>query len=65
MKHLLSIDLRGPTLDLCEPGLRVIDDATGEHVASILPDQNGRYDAHAGRELSFMINQRFPSIARP
>jgi hypothetical protein len=63
MKTLLSIDLRGPTLDLCEPGLRVIDEATGEHVASILPDQDGRYDAHAGLELACLIRQRFPDVA--
>lgn len=51
----LVMDLRDKTLDLDEPGIRVIDAKTGEHVASILPDERGTYDAHAGSELAAMI----------
>ena len=53
----LLLDLRDQTLDLCEPGIRVINAKTGEHVASILPDERGFYDAHAGIELAAIIRQ--------
>lgn len=43
------IDLRRRTLDLHEPGIRLIDEITGEHVASVLPDKRGFYD-HAEQE---------------
>jgi len=45
------IDLRARTLDLGEPGIRVIDAETQEHVASVLPDADGFYDAHCARTL--------------
>lgn len=54
----LLLDLRDKTLDLNEPGIRVIDAVTKEHVASILPDERGMFDAHAGIELATMIRQR-------
>jgi hypothetical protein len=52
------LDLRDATLDLGEPGIRVIDAKTQEHVASVLPDDRGFYDAHAGKVLAEIINQR-------
>jgi len=46
MRQLL-IDVRDKTLDLKEPGLRLIDAKTKEHVASILPDDGGWFHHHA------------------
>lgn len=40
----LLIDLRRKTLELNEPGIRLIDADTGEHVATVLPDSRGRFD---------------------
>jgi len=42
MAYLL--DLRKKTLALQERGIRVIDEHTGEHVASLLPDRRGLFD---------------------
>lgn len=52
------LDLRDKTLDLNEPGIRVIDAKTQEHVASVLPDENGMYDGHCGIVLASMMRQR-------
>lgn len=51
MRQLL-IDLTKKTMALAEPGLRLIDAETGEHVASVLPDDDGFYDTHTGAELA-------------
>lgn len=51
------LDLRSRTLDLEEPGIRVIDAVTGEHVASVLPDEDGLYDARCMSVVAEMIRQ--------
>lgn len=55
-KYLL--DLRDKTLDLNEPGIRLIDAGTQEHVASVLPDAQGFYDANAAKALVEIHQQR-------
>ncbi len=57
-KTTLTMDLRDRTLDLNEPGIRIIDPDTNEHVCSILPNERGMYDAHAGIELAAAIRCR-------
>lgn len=54
----LLLDLRDRTLDLNEPGIRVIDSKTQEHVASVLPDENGMYDINCAFVLADMMRQR-------
>lgn len=39
------------TLDLGEPGIRVIDATTKAHVASVLPNREGFYDMNSARVL--------------
>lgn len=53
----LVLDLRRATLALREPGLRVVDADTGEHVASVLPDERGYYHDHAEAERLAIIEQ--------
>lgn len=45
------LDLTDRTLDLGEPGIRVIDATTKAHVASVLPDAGGFYDMNCARVL--------------
>lgn len=50
-------DLRRKTLDLGEPGIRIIDAETGQHVASVLPDHEGFFDLHCAKVMVVMVDQ--------